>query len=167
VPSPTSPMSHDNAAGPRSARIQAAYSASTLHLRSACSEAIAFPLCLVRQPLRAGPTVMFLLLRLAEAEGFEPPVPLGTLAFKSQGSRVPGYVPGCRPAASRAIRLAQCGARSSRLLHSCYTPTPKSSALRRCPEPHTVARLVVAGGPARTPLDRLAMGPGAVLAEPM
>ncbi len=82
MPSPTSSMSHDNAAGPRSARIQAAYSASTLHLRSACSEAIAIPLCLVRRPPRAGPTVMFLLLRLAEAEGFEPPVPLGTLAFK-------------------------------------------------------------------------------------
>ena len=66
----------------------------------------------------------YVLVRTAEAEGFEPPVPLGTLAFKSQGNRVPGYVPGCRPAGFRAIRLAQRGADSSRLLHGCYTRIP-------------------------------------------
>src|SRR6478672_13739945 len=88
----------------------------------------------------------FWLVRLAEAEGFEPPVPLGTLAFKSQGSRVSGYVPGCRAAGFRAIRLAQRGAHSSRLLHGCYTPTPSPSALRRCPEPQ-------ARGPVSWPLE--------------
>ena len=67
--------------------------------------------------------------RGAEAEGFEPPVPLGTLAFKSQGSCVSGYVPGCRPAEFRTIRLARCGTDSSRLLHGCYMPESKLSSL--------------------------------------
>jgi len=49
-------------------------------------------------------------------------VPLGTLAFKSQGSRVPGCVPGCRPAGSQVIRLAEGEADRNRLLHGCYTP---------------------------------------------
>src|SRR4051794_9862785 len=55
--------------------------------------------------------------RRAEAEGFEPPVPLGTLAFKTQGNRVVQCAPSCLPASSLLKRVpnrAPCG---SRLLH--------------------------------------------------
>jgi hypothetical protein len=110
---------------------------------------------------------VFVLVNGGEAEGFEPPVPFGTLAFKSQGNHVPGYVPGCRPAGFRAIRLAPCGADSSRLLHRCYTPTSSPSVLRRRPKRGHGGPPRGRWRPAKAPVDRLAMGPGAVLTEPV
>lgn len=56
-------------------------------------------------------------------------------ASKTQGSRMPGYVADCGPAAFRVTRLARRGTDSSRLLHGCYTQTPSPSALWCCPKP--------------------------------
>src|SRR5947209_14895899 len=63
----------------------------------------------------------FLLAGVAEAEGFEPPVPLGTLAFKAQGNRVLECAPSCPPASSLLKREPNCATCGSRLLHGCYT----------------------------------------------
>ena len=91
--------------------------------------------------------------RRAEAEGFEPPVPLSTLAFKAQGNRVLECVPGCLSASFLLRRVPNCGACGSRLLHGCYTSWLHGNQSRS------------GYGPAREGLGGLAAGPVLVLAE--
>src|SRR5690242_3674123 len=59
--------------------------------------------------------------RRAEAEGFEPPVPLSTLAFKTQGNRVLECAPSCLPASFLLRCVPKHAGYGSRLLHDCYT----------------------------------------------
>ena len=95
----------------------------------------------------------FFLVEVAEAEGFEPPVPLGTLAFKTQGNRVMQCAPGCLPA-----RFFQDVCRTvQRMAVGCYTTAT-------APQLHG-SQSRSGYGPARAGLGGLAAGPVLVLAE--
>jgi len=56
----------------------------------------------------------------AEAEGFEPPVPLGALAFKSWADRVPQCAPGVLPRKIVRGDLEPSAIVFGSLLHRCY-----------------------------------------------
>ncbi len=115
-----------------------------------------------------------------------PPGPVFVLVRGSGSGRIrtPGWLPTSRfqvagePCAGVCPRLPTCGITgdpsgsvwgtqqsvATWLLHTDAQVVSPAALSRTA---HTVARLVVAGGPARTPLDRLATGPGAALAEPV